>query len=164
MIWLLLVSALLIILLCYLLFAPFYLEVNSTTDLCRIRFHKLATAGVIVDEMEVIIYLKVLWWKKKIKAFAPVKRRTKSQTETGKKEMKMPFQKIWRMIKSFKVREFYLSIDTGNMQANGILYPLFYWLGNELKADFKINFMNENVFIIETENNVARILRAYIKS
>jgi hypothetical protein len=165
MIWLLSIPALILILSFYILFAPFYLEVNSTTGLCRVRFHKLASARIYITESSLLIDLKIMWWHKIIDLFAPGERKMKPEKKkTEKAERKISLRKVRAVIKSFKVNKFYLTIDTGSMETNGILYPLFLWMGMRMKKNVTINFVNENELVLEIENNAVRMLRAYIIS
>jgi len=165
MTWLLLLPILLLIITCYLLFAPFYLEVNSKTGLCGVRFHKLASARIYMADSSLFIDLKIIWWHKIIDLFAPREKQMKTEKKKIEKvKRKIPMRKILSVIKSFKVNKFYITLDTGSMETNGILYPLFLWMGMRMKRNVTINFVNENELIVETENNVARMLRAYIIS
>ena len=66
------------------------------------------------------------------------------------------------IMNSFSVNKCYLSIDSGDVQLNGILYPFFYWLGKRMHKTIEINFLNRNEFILEIENNFARIIKTFI--
>jgi hypothetical protein len=165
MIWFLLLPILLLIFLCYLLFAPFYLEINSKTGLFRVRFHKLASARIYMAENSLFIDLKIMWWHKIIDLLTPKEKHMKTEKKKIQKEKaKISLRKILLVVKTFKVNKFYLTIDTGSMWLNGMIYPLFLWLGMRLKRNVMVNFVNENEIIFETENNLFRILRVYITS
>lgn len=165
MIWFLSLPIVLLILLSYLLFAPFYLEINSTTGLFKVRFHRLASARLFITESSLFIDLKIMWWHKIIDLLAPKNKQMKTERKKIQKEKpKISLRKILLVIKTFKVNKFYLTIDTGSMWLNGMIYPLFLWLGMRLKRNITINFVNENEIIFETENNLFRILRVYITS
>ena len=168
MICLLIIALVLLIILCYLLFAPFYLEVDSSIGLCCIRFHKVASAGVYLTGSSLFIHLKILWWYKEIDLLAPkeIQKKVgkKSIDQVKRKKRKMSAEKVLAVIKSFRVNKFLLSIDTGDMQLNGILYPLFLWLNRRTGKAIAINFRNKNEMIVEIENNFFRMLRVYIIS
>jgi hypothetical protein len=151
----------------YLLVAPFYLEIDSESALCRIRFHFLASAGLRVSDSSLILNLKIAGWKKRIDLLAPRKQKKKSVEEKVKRQRKktlIPFRKIWAVMKSFRINKCELSFDFGDMPLSGILYPLFQWLGILTGKSIKINFWNENKITLEIENNFARMIWAYIKS
>jgi hypothetical protein len=165
MIWFLSLLILLLLLLCYLLFAPFYLEINSKTGLFRVRFHKLVSARIFITDNSLFMDLKIVWWHKIFDLLASKEKPMKTEKNKIKKEKpKISLRKILLVVKTFKVNKFYLTIDTGSMWLNGMIYPLFLWLGMRLKRNVTVNFVNENEIIFETENNLFRILRVYITS
>lgn len=166
MIWLALLIVVLSFL-CYLLVAPFYLEINSDDGLCRIRFHRLASARLQVRNSSLIIDLKIAGWKKQIDLLAARKKKKKSaqkKIEGKKKKAGISFKKIWAVVRTFRINKCDLSFDFGDMPLNGILYPLFKWLSILTGKNISVNFWNENKIIVEVENNIARIIWAFIKS
>ncbi|MDO3627853.1 hypothetical protein [Mucilaginibacter sp. BT774] len=152
----------------YLLFAPFYLEINSTDGLFAVRFHKAASVKLAFIDHSLKIDLKILGWKKQIDLLDEIFKR-KPKEKADKKSSK---GKAWRpslttikaVIKSFKLNKCYLNIDTGNMQLNGILYPCFYWLNKYTGKPIGINFEDKNEVVVEIQNNCAGIIRAFIYS
>jgi hypothetical protein len=148
----------------YLLFAPFYIEINSVIGLYGIRFHHLATARLHIKDHSLKVDFRIAGWKKQIDLLTtltsgnqkkkPVKKKTNSKG--------FPLQMAQKVIKSFKVNCCYLNIDTGNRQLNGLLYPGFYWLGKYWDKPIGINFLNENEVILEIENNFANVLKIII--
>lgn len=165
MIWLYTFLILLIFILCYLLFAPFYIEINSESGLCRMRFHKLLSAQLKITESSLIVEIKAAWWRKRIDLLVLIKQKGKPVKKIEKKKNKnVPFKKIINVIKSFKVTKFYVTICFDDMPLNGILYPLFLGLSLKTKKHFEINFWNENEIVLRIENNLFRIIWAYIKS
>lgn len=155
-----------IIIFSYLFFAPFYLEINSTIGLYRVRFHHLASAILKIENESLFIETKIMWWKKKIDLFQiKYKVREKPVRKPVKRlKMKISINKIKRILASFKVNKLYLSIDSGDNQLNGLLFPLFYWMSIYTSKSLKINFIDNNIFILEIENSFARMSWAYISS
>jgi hypothetical protein len=150
----------------YLLFAPFYIEINSINSLYGVRFHRIASAKLIFADNLLKIDLHIIGWKKQIDPFEKrAKRKEKTVVQKKKKQRTLfSISRAKALIKSFKINKFYLNIDTGNLQLNGILYPCFYWLGNYAGKPIAINFLNKNEIILEIENNLAGIIRAFIYS
>lgn len=150
----------------YLLFAPFYIEINSISGLCGIRLQRLASAKLILADNLLKIDLHIIGWRKQIDPFEKHAKRKEETVVQKKKKQRTLFSisRVKALIKSFKVNNFYLNIDTGNLQLNGILFPCFYWLGNYSGKPIAINFLNKNEIILEIENNLARIIRAFIYS
>lgn len=152
----------------YLLFAPFYLEINSNNNLYAVRFHHLASARIIVINDSLKIDLRIIGWKKQIDLLNQLfKRKPRETTPKQHKKSKSKLPRlglIKSILKSFKVNKCYLDIDTGNMQLNGMLYPGFYWISKYTGNPIGINFQNQTEIIIEIQNNCARVIRAFIYS
>jgi hypothetical protein len=156
----------------YFLFAPFFVEIDSNTGLFRIRFHHLAKVDFVFRESSIFLKVKVAWWQKEIDLLEkkPLKRKKELPVAAGKelkkKEKEFSFRKMLRKIKgvmkSFRVRQCFITIDTGDMPANGILYPWFWLLSRATGQTVLINFWGENEIVLKIENSVARMLRAYI--
>lgn len=165
MIWLLPFSLIIILVFCYLLFAPFYLEINSRSGLFRVRFHWLVIARLYLNESSLILDLNIAGWQKQIDLLAerpPLRKISKIEYREERKNI--PLKKIKSILKSFKINKFYLTLCFDTMPLNGILYPIFMWVSWKTGKVIEINFWNENEIILEIENNFFRIIRAYIKS
>lgn len=156
---------------CYLFFAPFYLELDSTKDLYRLRFHHLAWVRFqMIDDLP-FIQFKILGWKKQLNVLT-----ARSKTETkqsgaiqeGKKIKKnsrtIPWKKIRNVLASFRINHCEISIDFGDVQANAVLYPIFYWIKAKSKKNIAVNFIGKNEIILKVENNLARMSWAYLSS
>ncbi len=68
------------------------------------------------------------------------------------------------VIKSFKLISLHISIDTGNYQLNGILYPLFFLISFLFKKNISVNFVGKNYLHLILKNNLARLSWAYFSS
>lgn len=152
----------------YVLFAPFYLEINTINGLLRLRFHRLVIAQLVINENSLCLDLKIAGWRKQIDLLAQKeqkeqkKKSIKKQSEKGRNRISL--KKISAIAKSFKVNKFYLSISFDEMMLNGIIYPLLNFISFKTNKRIEINFFHENEIILEVENNFFRIIRAYIKS
>jgi hypothetical protein len=155
-----LISALLI--LGYLLFAPIYIEINSIEELYRIRFHKLFQASLHFEENFPSVQFKIARWRKRI-SLAGREMEQEKPKKTGKEEKhRFSFKKAIAIINSFKVNRFYLTLCFDNMALNGILYPAFRLVSIKTGKNIEINFLSKNEIILKIENNLYRVLRAYI--
>ena len=154
----------------YFLFAPFFLEINTIEGIYRLRFHKLAECTLNFTPSSVYLDIKILFWKKQLDLLSKKEKSVKlKETKTkekirNKRTGSIGFNKLKAIVKSFKINKCDISIDSGNMQLNGMLYPFVYLIGRILKQNIMINFINENHVNIKIENNLARIAYAYIKS
>ena len=152
----------------YLLCMPFYFEINSVDEIIQFRLHHLARGTVLFKTESIFLQLRITWWQKEIDLLAikgkPAKVKKVVKVKEKKALPKRIFRKLWAVIKSFQVRQCRISIDTGDMPANGLLFPVFYWIGRWLNKPVSINFNDENIVILEVKNNMARMLWAYLRA
>ncbi len=152
----------------YFLFAPFFLEINTVGALYRVRFHWLASARLIHTGRSLIVELKIAWWHKTIDLFTQRSKKEKPPHKEvkikRKRAFRISFRKMKAIFKSFKINTVHLTVDTGDMPLNGILYPCIMWLRIYSGKDISINFLDKNEMILEIENNCARMIWAYFKS
>lgn len=162
---LLILGLILIAVICYVLFAPFSLEINSFDNFYGIRFHYLASVNLVLMDDRLKINLNAMGWHWQTDPFA---KRAKAETKPvkQKKEKKSNFSLplVKALLKTFKIKKCYLDLDTGDVQVNGILYPIAYWLGTYTAKPITINFLHHNEINLEIENNMARLIKAYIYS
>lgn len=166
--WIISIVAVLIALILYLLFAPFFVEIDSNVGLYRFRFHRLANARLVLKDDSLYALVKVAWWQTEYDLLAPGEKKAVKKKPVRTKPAKRVspgkiFKRIWRVIKSFRLNKCRIMIDTGNMCANGILYPWFYLLSRRTGKTILINFWNENEITLEIENNIARMAWAFLK-
>lgn len=157
-----------VLVLVYLFFVPFYIDIDSKKGLFRIRFGKLASANLDLTVNSIILVIKVLGFEKRIdllerKKIIEKKREVKS-LNLKREEKGVSWKKVKGVLTSFKVNKFDISIDTGDMQLNGILYPVCGLLSFLSKKNIRINFIEENEIVVEIENNLARMSWAFISS
>lgn len=165
--WLMALLLIVLIGVLYLLFAPFYIELNSLTGLYRLRFHRLASLSAKFINSSAVLELKILFWKKPLtfqqtseRKMQPAKH--KKSDKIKKRNLRM--QTIVNMLRSFKINTCDISLDTGDVAVNGRLYPLFYLLGFFTRRSIQISFTGQNHIILEIENNLARLTRALVLS
>ncbi|MBS1530593.1 MAG: hypothetical protein JSU01_09820 [Bacteroidetes bacterium] len=167
MIWFFWVLSPVLIALAYLFAAPIYVEINTAVDLFRVRFHRLVSAALLITGDGILIDLKVAWWEKRFDLLAPGKKgrpkKTKPVEKTARRR-RISFRTTWAVLKTFKVKSFYLTADTGNPAFNGAIYPAFYAIRTLTGQNISINFGGRNELVLEIKNNLARITRAFIYS
>ena len=162
--WLLFLLAIFTIIISYLLFAPFYLEANSALSVFRIRFHKIAIAEIFISNRTLMVEIKLAGWKKQIDLLAPKAKKEKKKVKKTKrsKRQNFSFNKFKSIIKSFKVNTCYINLDFENVRWNAALFPVFYGLSRVTHQQFHINFIGQNQINLQIENNMARIIWAYL--
>ncbi|MBK7037568.1 MAG: hypothetical protein IPH42_14800 [Bacteroidetes bacterium] len=78
--WLILILIVLLIL-SYLLFAPFVLEIDSNKGLYSIRFHRIISANLALEQETIFIKIKFAWWRKEFNLLEPTTKKTKQITQ-----------------------------------------------------------------------------------
>lgn len=178
MIFLLLFLAVILLPLLYVLFAPVFIEIDSTRDLYRVRFHRLASVSVTIHQLSILLHLRIAGWQKQINLMEPGRKAKKAKSEkknrkkAGNKSVrrKPPFsaktmmRKMWGVMKSFQIRRCNVIIDTGNYPLNGFLYSWFYLLSQRTGTTLMIGFQGETIVILIVRNTLARMLWAFIRS
>lgn len=71
-------------------------------------------------------------------------------------------ERMFNVLRSFRVRELRWELDTGNYLHNALLYPIFYLL-NLQNASTGINFLGRNGIRIRVGNRLMRMLFAFFK-
>lgn len=159
------IVAVVVFLLLYLLFAPFFIEIDSEKNIFRVRFHQLASGSLLIHDNSIFIQLKIIAWRKQFDLLELPSEKKKQVDKVKKKSgRKISIHKIIRVIRTFEVRKLFVTLDTGNMQTNGILYPMVFALRTISKKNLSINFFGENKLVLQIRNNAARIIWAIIKS
>lgn len=167
--WFLIPAALLLLLLLYLLSAPLVIEIDTRVGLFKARFHYVAGAALHLENSDITLTWNILSWSRRInlveKLLSPPKQRQKKETAHKRRpKAGFPAALVKAVLKSFRVRQFFWTVDTGNMMLNGILYPLFHYLHSHTGKNISINFSGENILALEIRNNAFRLLRAYIRN
>lgn len=161
-------------LLLYLLFAPFFIEIDSETGIFRFRFHRLADGQLVANENGCLLHIRVAWWKKTVDLLQPRKQEPAEAAKASpakQKQRRKPApsfhktrKRIIAVLKSFRIRHCFISIDTGNMPLNGFLYPWFFLLSRQSGQPIQINFWGAEIIQLRLQNSIARMAWALIKS
>ena len=165
MIWLLSIVLIVAFAIAYIVFAPFYFEIDSKINLLQFRFHNLASLRLVIEESGMMIEIKVAGFSKQIDLLNQRILTNSDKPVVKKKTLrrnKISSKRIKQVIKSFKVNKCSVELDTGDVQWNGILFPFFFMIGNIIKRKVQINFEGRNELELEVENSIARMIWAYI--
>lgn len=147
----------------YILLMPIELYIDTKTNMYYIQLKGLAKASLESDKKEIIkiklrvafftFYLYPLQWKQS--------KKKKPDTTKKVKRKAIGWQKIRRVIRTFKVKKMLLDIDTGDNVWNAKLYPLFGLL-NFTKGSFNINFEGRNQLMLRVQNRPMAIITSFI--
>lgn len=165
--WWLILPGILITVLMILLFSRIVINVNSEQGFASVRLSRIAQVCIVLNESVHVARIRIAWWEKEFDLFklSPMKREVNRQSSSAKK---MAVGKMLRKLKgvlmSFKVSTCMVSVNTGDMALNGILFPWFYLLRLRTGRDISISFTGDTLVVLQVENSIARMLWAYIKS
>ena len=155
------------ILVTYLLLMPIILSINTRTNDYFIQLKGLAKANIETHEDELIrIKLKVFFLtfyffpideyykRKRAKKLKPKKLKTKSRKH-------LDLNQGLQVLKTFKVKQFAIDIDTGNVITNAKLYPAFAFLNYHI-GGFYVNFEGRNQLAVRIQNRPIDIIKVFI--
>jgi hypothetical protein len=166
MAWLLAIICLVFIVVLYLLFAPFYLEIDTEKNLLRLRFHRFAYVRLLIENSSLKLHINIAVWNKKIDLLRqPVhenKKVSPTRIKPARKAQKISLKKVIAVLKTFKVNKCAVNMDFGDIQWNAILFPLFFWMSRMTGKHIQVNFTGKNNVKLEIQNNFARIIFAFL--
>lgn len=155
----------LLLLLVSLLLVPIIVYVDTASNQYYVQLQGLIKMNLEKDDVEIFrIRLHFLFMKFYI--YPLKKKRLNKQKKDKEKYLTKPkkhlsFTRIFKILKTFKTKEFYLNIDTGNCILNAKLYPLFALL-NYNTGNFHINFQGRNQLVLIIKNRPIDIIKSII--
>ena len=165
--WLAISILILVLLVAYLLLMPIILSINTATNEYYIQLKGLARAYIEPHKEEIIrIKLNVFFMRfyffpideiiksNKTKKLKPKKNKTKRRKRLG-------IHKGLQVLKTFKVKQFAIDMDTGDVIQNAKLYPAFAFF-NYYKGGFNINFEGRNRLVVCLQNRPIDIIKVFI--
>lgn len=133
-----------------------------------IRFHCLASANIRIRDERLFMELRILNWRKQFDLLSSTyKNKPPSKKKIQSKKTNKPaisWKRIKHVLMSFRINTCYITIDTGNVQLNALLFPIAYWIHTKSKKNISINFIGKNDITLEIQNNLARMSWAYLSS
>ena len=150
---------------CFLLLTPLVIEVDSIRRKYGISYKGIAAVDLLFED-GFFVQMCILGWRKTIEPFgrkepalpkeAPAKRKRRHFA------MKTVMRKARAVLRTFKVKYFYMNIDTDDHIVNAWLYPLAVLLTKERRS-FRINFNGDVVIRFRIENRLGKMLFALIR-
>lgn len=153
----------------WLLLAPIRLILDSNNEVYYLQWYGIAKAGLVMLPDDLVIRLRVFFWKKQFSVFEikPSGKKKKSIENIPKKKSKQKTNfKTWKrrgitILKSFKVKIFRLNLDTDDFVHNSYLFPIFHLLNAENRR-FQINYKGDLELLLVVENRLINIIKAFI--
>lgn len=164
MVLLITLSALLLLVLGWLLMAPIVLKIDTQEELCYLKWKGIAGVQLLVLADEVVLKIQVFFWKKNI---YPLSRSPKSPSAKHslkpkkKKKRQLPWRKGKKLLQSFTVQTFQLDLDTDDFVQNSYLFPIFYFLSNK-RRQLRVNYSGQTVLKLVVQNRLYHLLKAWL--
>jgi len=151
--------------LCYLLFLKMVLYVDTANNEYYVQAKGLVKAKIESHETELIQikfntpFLKFRFFP--LRKSKKQRKKAKTDKTTVSKHRTIEIQKLLGIIKTFKVVQLLVDIDTGDCITNAKLYPPFAFM-NYYGGQFSVNFEGRNRLILNVQNRPMRIIKSFI--
>ena len=166
MAWWIIVLVSLLFFICWLLISPVEVEIDTRIPHAKLQWFGIGTAALSYDD-EWRLSMHILFFRKTIR-FSEIKKKPKKiQAETAKKKPKQGknirklLNKTARIIKTFRVTDWELAIDTGDQTSNAQLYPLNFLPGTFSRLH--INFWNESYLVLKIRNRPWKMVYEFLR-
>ncbi|WP_142785880.1 hypothetical protein [Changchengzhania lutea] len=148
-----------------LLLVPVIICIDTVSKQYYIQLQGIVKANLEGHDTEVFrIKLNVLLMKFYIyplKKKRLSKRGKSKKNDVDKNKRHLPFIRVLKMLKTFKVKDFFINIDTGDLILNAKLYPVFALL-NYNGGKYHINFQGQNQLVLLIKNRPIYIIKSFI--
>ena len=151
-----------------LLFVPLVLTIDSVRHKYYLAARGIASLHVIFTDDLPLLRLQLPFYSREFNPFSKPdkkkKTKEKERSQPGEKRRKGPQMtpaKIMAMVRSFRLRRFSLSLDTGDFVQNAMLVPVMQ-LGRNRGFDVGVNFTGHTDIVLVISNNLWRIGKAYL--
>jgi len=154
-----------ILLLVSLLLAPIIVCIDTSSNQYYLQLQGLIKANLEKHDTEIFrIRLNVLFMKFYI--YPLKKKRINKQKKSNKEHLSkhkkhISFSRSFKILRTFKIKQFFIDMDTGNCILNAKLYPLFALL-NYNTGNFHINFQGRNQLVLIVKNRPIDIIKSFI--
>ena len=168
---LLILLILLAILIVGLLFLPLIIRIDTVEDRYEVRWKGFLEFRLITKEDLPALRMHVPFYTKDFELTGRGKRKNKTkkkkqltkEKEQGKRKSRMTPKRVLALLRSFKIRQFYVSLDTGDYVNNALLVPLFQWITN-YGNQVEVNFNGDTIIRFTASNNIWRLGTTYLRT
>ncbi len=153
------------------LLTPLTIKIDTTDNIYQVKLAGLVKAWPGWEHDTFCLHVKVPLKHFRITRFRS-KKKTEGVTEKEKKAIEPKKKKdksgevsatrVLSVLKSFKLKDFRLEMDTDDYVANGQLYPLFWWI-NQQGLNCSINFNGHNHLSLVARSSLMRMGMAWLK-
>jgi len=121
----------------------------------------LGGASLLLMGDDPVVRMHVFFWQRDfflLEAKKPLKKPVKKARKGSKK---FNWSMILQLLKTFKVRQFRLELDTDDYVINAYLYPLFY-LVSRPQRQLSVNFEGRTNLALQIENRLSRMAGVFL--
>ncbi len=169
MVWIF-ILAILVILVGFILLTPLIIHIDSERNEYMIIWKGIARVNVLPGAREILaIRISTPVYATTLYPFRPAHHRAETtvkhpaqKKQQHKRKMSHLPGRIVHIVKSFRVRECIIDIDTGDYQWNAWLYPVL-WFLNRGNRHLHVNYVNRNIARIDLRNNLIKMIYAFIR-
>ena len=161
MTWILTIVILLFLMLCWMLFSPLVLELDSSSPSASFTWPGIGKALLWYDD-QWRIFFQVFFFRKEL-TLSGIKKKPGKPDKKQKQKSKRPIP-VYRMVnclRSFSIVEWKLAIDTGDYALNARLFPLNFLPMFQHHLD--VNFVEKNYFYMKIRNYPWRMIYAFLR-
>lgn len=166
MIWFFCIPVFLLLLICWLLISPLVAEVDTRIPGAGLRWISIGNMRIWHEE-EWWLSFQLFFYRKTMR-LAEMKSYTRKRKNTGMKnkpperiKMGRLIKKMIRVIKTFRITEWKLSIDTNDYCLNAKMYPLSFI--TPALQHLHINFSDENYLLLKIRNRPWKMIYAFFR-
>lgn len=170
---LLIILAVLLLLALWILVVPVVLYINTERNVYYLKLVSIAKACLIFNENDLYIRIRVFFMSFSINPLKLSKKKKKEKEKEKKKKKPSSKKKIGKsfnagrkmiaeFFRSFKIREFYVEIDTGDVIKNAYLYPVSSIIPHD-KLEFSVNNNGTNIARINIQNRLINFLYIFLR-
>lgn len=151
-----------------LLISPLTLEVDTEQGVYRLHLGGVGEVAIVPAwETGNLIFIswRLWFWKQQydpVEGMLKAKEEKKPRKKTAKKSSNtISWPRIKRILRSFHVHYFQLTLDTNDPVWNAWLYPIAFWISHGGKR-FSINYVQYNALRFKVSNRLIYMLRAWM--
>jgi hypothetical protein len=150
----------------WLLLSQIRIVIDTRVPEAGIQWVSIGTARIWYDQ-EWWLGIRVLFFRKTIRLAALQSKPKQVKEHSGKKKPgvgtkpRRMWKKLIRTLKTFRINEWQLALDTGDYTQNARLYPLNFLPFT--MEHLSVNFKDENYLVVKISNRPWRMIVAYLQ-
>lgn len=163
MVWLIIFLILSLILL-WIFFTPLELDIDTRIPQASLRWISIGRAIVIYEDEKWLLKIRILFfsrqWDLEELIFREKKKKRIKKVKRKRKKT-MGLRKIFNLLKTFRVTQWQMAIDTGDNVRNAWLYSLNFL--PYAHGHLYVNFFDENYLLLKIRNALWKLAYAFMR-